>query len=58
MIYAHSGKDVDVKTDSDGKAKFNYFVAGDTATFGFLRGGTLEVKVTDDAEQVVTVKKN
>lgn len=57
MIYNDSGKDVDVKTDSNGKVKFNCFVAGDTATFGFLRGGSLEVKVTDDAEQIVTIKK-
>ena len=57
-IYSQSGKDVDTKTDRKGINNFSCFTAGDTTTFGFLQGGSAEVVVTEDAEQVVTVKKN
>lgn len=57
MIYSGSGKDVDVKTDGKGKASFTCFLAGDVATVGLIRGGSVKFEVDDQAEQVVVVKK-
>ena len=58
FIFPKMGHNVDVETDRDGKAQFNLFAEGDTAIFGFADGRKAEVKVTGDAEQIVTVKKN
>ena len=58
FIFSQMGHNVDVETDKEGKAQFNLFTEGDTAIFGFTDGGKAEIKITGDAEQIVTVKKN
>jgi hypothetical protein len=57
MIFPQAGGDVDTQTDEEGKVQLNYFVNGDTATFGFANGGKVEVEINGDPEQTVVLKK-